>query len=165
MSKGQKMRETVTSKTILATAAIALLALAFVPASAFASSAPPVGFTLNMSGVVGTSPINVLGYFNIQLAGAADMPAKGSLVQGTTYGIYTDQNNVAYTVYGGWSYNTATGKALMKLVEVNGAFTMNLAFLNLPSSGFTFQGIIHMTGQGPVMLAAPSGSGPVWIYS
>ncbi|MDE1854221.1 MAG: hypothetical protein KGI38_10830 [Thaumarchaeota archaeon] len=112
-----------------------------------------------MSGVVGNPSSGLLGYFSIQLASVAGTTVdKGALVQGAACGVYSDTILGTVPVCGGWSYNTSTGKALMKLVPADGSnsFALNLAFLYLPPVGFTFQGIIHTNGQGPVMLSATS---------
>ena len=140
------------TKTTIGAAAIALFVLSFVPVASFAASPPPSTMVLDMSGIVGNPSTGIVGAFTMHLDGSTTV-VKGSLAQGVAYGTYNGT-----PVVGGFSYNTATGKALMKLVPADGSnsFALNLAFLYLPPVGFTFQGIIHINGQGPVMLSATS---------
>ncbi len=149
------MREAITSKKMIAATAIALLALAFIPTPAFAAtgsnacstvSISLVGFQLNPSNPSAAAP------FSLVLTGFAVLQ-RGDLTQGIVAGTYN-----ASPALGGYSFNTATGKMLAKVLGTG--FAIDLAFLDLnPSVGFTFQGILHIPGQQPVMLVNVSGTG------
>jgi len=166
------MREAITSKrTIAATAAITLFALAIAPA-AFTNS-PPQNMLLSMSGYLSTNPNNVLpgSFFSLSIASVPGTSfTRGALVQGFLAGFYFDSLGHFDYVVGGWSYNTSTQKALMKLVEsdvsgtpIPGGFSINLAFLNLnPNVGFTFQGILFAGTGGPVMLTSAPPTAPTF---
>jgi hypothetical protein len=159
------MKEAINSKTIAGAVAVVLLALAFIPNIAVVASSPPPSCNtvlIDLKGLQG-NPSNPAGAvpFTLELIGGSIPPPRGTLTLGALGGSYNITKTVIYTVMGGYQFNTATGKLLAKVVGTMGTtgFEIDLAFLDLPSAGFTFQGIIHIIGQQPQMLANLSGTG------
>ncbi len=139
-------------------ATIAFLSLAFiVPSPALAASTTSCTWTLDASslgGIAATASAGVTGSWASSLAGIGAPNAE--LIQGGLAGTFTytptSGTVTGGAVTGGWSFNPATGKLLMKVFAVTGTFYIDFAFLNLPSPGFTFQGSLHVVGQQPIAL-------------
>ncbi len=82
----------------------------------------------------------------------------GQLFQGTLTATFTSTGPliVSETVTGTWSFDTATGKLLMKVQ--GSTYSIDFAYLNLPLQGFTFQGMLYIVGQMPLPMRQTSSS-------
>ncbi|HKT22761.1 MAG TPA: hypothetical protein VJR06_09170 [Nitrososphaerales archaeon] len=148
------MREAINKKTILASAAIAIFALMVIPMpAAFASvgSNSCNTFNLSLSNYMTNPSSQDMIPYTLQLSGVASVQ-KGALTQGALSGTF-DGN----AVQGGYSFNTATGKLLAKVVGAG--YEIDLAFVTSGApAGFTFIGTYHVVGQAPLMLLGPLGA-------
>ena len=143
--------EATNTNRVLASAAIALLALVFIPAPAMASHGDSLcNVTGSATGVeVNPSHPDAAIPNSLSVSGTG-LQLKGALVQGTINGtLNTDQ------VSGVFSLNTASDKLLAKLTGPG--YELDLAFVTSgATAGFTFIGTIHVVGQQPLMLATES---------
>ncbi len=140
--------EATKTKTLLVTAAIALLALAFFPATAIAAS-PNTNCTVSVNStgfeVNPSNPSDAIPYTLV--ATGSSLIQKGALIQGQISGTLNGDQ-----VSGGFSYNTASDKLLAKLMSTS--YELNLAYVTSGvAAGFTFIGTIHIVGQQPLMLS------------
>ena len=145
------MRTTITHKSTIAVIAFVgtAMLIAGIAAPVTATSAPFCESTT--IGGNFTSPFGQVGSWTLTTdVTPSSVSQRGALVQGGLSGTFTNNLGLSPAVVGGWSFNTATGKLLMKVVGAN--FYIDYAFLNLPSAGFTVQGSLHVVGQQPVPL-------------
>jgi len=149
------MRVAITSKTILAAAAISFLAFMLVPIPSVRASSPSCSLATTISGVFVSPPPPgspsgtwVQTFTNPPIATFQI----GALIKGASGGTFTVDGISLGSVTAFWSFDTATGKVLMKVIGVG--FYVDYAFLNLPSGvGFTFQGMLHIVGMHPEAMA------------
>ena len=146
--------EALNPKSVLATAAIVLLALSFAPITGAATGSHICNTpNINLDGLqLNPSNPNAAIPFTVDLTGTTVL-TKGNLVQGSLTGTYN-----AIAMSGGYNYNTATGKMLAKIT--GGGMEIDLAFITSGApAGFTFQGTIHIPGVQPQMLVNIAGTG------
>ena len=159
MAKRRKM-EAQHSKAILATAAIALFALAFTPSAVLAKSYPtPTGMTFYMAGNEFNPSNGQLGTFTLALDSSACQSSltfynvQGALVKASACGTFTDTfYGINSGVVAGWKYDTSTNKTQMKVLGVGFEVDVGLVTSGSAPNANVYQAVIHIPGQQDVRL-------------